>query len=117
KESFLDLECTVICAIRAQRCVLGTGGSVIYRKAAMEHLKDLGFIVFLDVPLPVLKERISLNPERGIACAPGQTLNDLYRERRALYKRWSDISCNNCAMSASEAATTILRSMPKNFRY
>ena len=116
KESFLDLECDVVCSIRAHRCVLGTGGSVIYRKPAMEHLKKLGLIVHLDVPLAVLKERIGANPERGIAQAPGQSLADLYKERKALYKRWSDFSCNNSAMSISETIQTILRQIPKDFK-
>ena len=74
KEAFLDAECTVIRAIKANRTVIGTGGSVVYREEAMRHLAKLGPIVHLDLPLAVIEERIARNPQRGLAIAPGQTL-------------------------------------------
>ena len=74
KEAFLDTECGVIRAIKANRTVIGTGGSVVYREEAMRHLVALGSIVHLDVPLAVIEERVARNPQRGLAIAPGQTL-------------------------------------------
>ncbi|MDR0239697.1 MAG: shikimate kinase [Deltaproteobacteria bacterium] len=97
KEAFLDVEATVICAIRAHRVVLATGGSVVYRESAMAHLRSLGPIVYLDVPLPVILERIARNPLRGLAIAPGQSVEDLFREREALYARYAD-----CAIDAGK---------------
>ena len=64
--------------------VLATGGSVVYRPEAMRYLTSLGPVVFLDVPLPLILERISRKPDRGLAIAPGQTVGDLFREREAL---------------------------------
>ena len=55
KEAFLDTECGVIRAIKANRTVIGTGGSVVYREEAMRHLVALGSIVHLDVPLAVIE--------------------------------------------------------------
>jgi shikimate kinase len=75
--------------------VLATGGSVVYRESAMEHLHSLGPVAYLDVPLPVILERIARNPQRGLAIAPGQSVEDLFREREALYSRYAD-----CAMDA-----------------
>ena len=91
KEAFLDAECTVIRAIKANRTVIGTGGSVVYREEAMRHLAKLGPIVHLDLPLAVIEERIARNPQRGLAIAPGQTLADIFREREALYAAWADL--------------------------
>ncbi|MDL2307586.1 shikimate kinase [Desulfovibrio sp. OttesenSCG-928-C06] len=87
KEEFLDMEETVIKRIRMQRCVIATGGSVVYRPGAVEHLRTLGPLLYVDVPLDIVLERIARKPDRGLAIAPGQTIEDLFNERRALYEK------------------------------
>lgn len=108
KEEFLDLECSVICSLRLSRAVLATGGSVVYREDAMRHLASLGPVVHLDVPLSVILERIARNPDRGLAIAPGQTVEDLFREREALYRRYADISLEVGSMTPTECAEAIV---------
>ncbi|CAI3242195.1 homoserine kinase [Desulfovibrio legallii] len=93
KRAFLDAEATVVCAIRAQRTVIATGGSVVYRPAAMAHLASLGPLVFLDVPFQLIEERVARNPERGIAMNPGESLRDIFDERQALYSRYARVHC------------------------
>lgn len=112
KESFLDLEATVICSIRAHRTVIGTGGSVVYRDAAMRHLAGLGCLVHLDVPLAVIEERVARNPERGLAIAPGQTLADIFHEREALYSRWRQLHCLTQNRNARQCALWIRDNLP-----
>ena len=92
KDEFLDLECRVVLELRLSRTVLATGGSVVYRERAMRHLSSLGPLVYLDVSLPVILERIARKPDRGLAIAPGQTVEDLFLEREELYRRYADIS-------------------------
>ncbi len=96
KDEFLDVEGAIISRIGARRSVISTGGSVVYRQYAVDHLKTLGPVVYLDVSLPIILERISRNPERGLAIAPGQTVEDLYNERKALYEAAADftVSCD-----------------------
>ena len=84
-------------SVRMQRAVLSTGGSVIYRPEAMHFLRGLGPVVFLDVPFAIILERISRKPDRGLAIAPGQTIEDLFREREALYHQWA-----TCRVAAGE---------------
>jgi shikimate kinase len=108
KEAFLDVEATVICAIRAHRVVLATGGSVVYRENAMAHLHSLGSIAYLNVPLPVILERIARNPLRGLAIAPDQSVEDLFREREALYARYTDCTIDAGGLSPEACAKTIL---------
>lgn len=108
KEEFLDLECQVIRTLRLSRTVLATGGSVVYREEAMRHLASLGPIVYLDVRLPVILERIARKPDRGLAIAPGQTVEDLFREREALYRRYADISLTVENLTPEECATAIV---------
>ena len=46
-EGFLDIEARVNASIEAERCVIATGGSVVYRDSAMQHLKEIGTVVYL----------------------------------------------------------------------
>lgn len=92
KEEFLDLECAVIRRVRLKRTVLSTGGSVVYREESVEHLKSLGPILYIDVPLEIILERIARKPDRGLAIAPGQTIEDLFNERRALYRKAAQVT-------------------------
>jgi shikimate kinase len=108
KEAFLDVEATVICAIKAHRVVLATGGSVVYRENAMAHLHSLGPIAYLDVPLPVILERIARNPLRGLAIAPGQSVEDLFREREALYIHYADCAIDARGLGPEACAKAIL---------
>lgn len=107
KEGFLDIEEAVIGSLQLKRCVLATGGSVVYREAAMRHLADLGPIVHLEAPLPVVEERIARNPDRGLAIAPGQTIGDLFREREALYRRYAAFSVDAASLGPMQCATAI----------
>ncbi len=86
KEQFLDIEGAIICRISINRTIISTGGSAIYRSHAMNHLRSLGPIIYIYVPLPEILERIARKPERGLAIAPGQTIEDLYNERAQLYE-------------------------------
>jgi shikimate kinase len=76
--------------------VIATGGSVVYSEPAMLHLKKLGPVIFLDVAIQELEQRINNLSTRGIASAAGQTFADIYAERRPLYLRYADIviDCN-----------------------
>ncbi|WP_165064850.1 homoserine kinase [Desulfovibrio sp. ZJ200] len=112
KEAFLDAECEVICAIKANRVVLATGGSVVYREAAMRRLAGLGPIVHLDVPLATVEERVARNPQRGLAIAPGQTLADIFREREELYRVWANVRCEAQAKNPLQCARWIIDHLP-----
>ena len=112
KDEFLDMEAEMICSLRASRTVVATGGSVVYRETGMRHLQSLGPVVRLDCPLAVVLERISHNPERGLAIAEGQTIEDLYLERQQLYIRYADIACN-ATRSPSQCAEWILARLPR----
>ncbi|MDR2893109.1 MAG: shikimate kinase [Deltaproteobacteria bacterium] len=91
KDEFLDMEATVIQRLRMQRCVIATGGSVVYRPQAVEHLRTLGPLLHLDASLEIVLERIARKPDRGLAIAPGQTVEDLYNERKLLYQQAEDL--------------------------
>ena len=90
-EGFLAIENRVNASIEAERAVIATGGSVVYGREAMEHLKSIGTVVYLRLSYPVLEKRLSDIEGRGVVLKRGQTLRDLYEERVPLYEQYADI--------------------------
>lgn len=91
-DAFRRLEEQYILGLDCRGAVIATGGSVVYSAPAMAHLKQTGVCVYLELPLGTLQERADSVDSRGLVRAPGQTLEDLYRERRPLYQRYADIA-------------------------
>lgn len=113
KEAFIDLEAEIVSGLRLSRTVIATGGSVVYRHSTMQHLAAMGPIVYLDVPLKAILERIARNPDRGLAIAPGQTVEDLFREREELYRRYASISVSTFGISPAESARRVLEQLAR----
>lgn len=111
KDAFLDVEGGVVGSLQTCHCILATGGSVVYRDRAMQHLLSLGPVIFLEVSLPLLLERVARNPNRGLAIAPGQTLEDLYAERLQLYKRYATHTITADKLSPSQCCEAIIQAV------
>lgn len=86
-----DIEEQVLLNTHLTNHVIATGGSAVYSEAGMLHLKKYGPVIFLDVALDELKQRIHNYETRGIAMHPGQSFQDLFDERRTLYLKYADI--------------------------
>lgn len=108
KEAFLDVEATVVASLRAKRIVVATGGSVVYRREAMRQLLSMGPVIHLEATLPLILERIARKPDRGLAIAPGQTIEDIFRERQALYRRYALCSIPVDVLTPQECAEAVL---------
>lgn len=106
---FLDLESKIIRSIVAGSVVISTGGSVIYRQDAIDFLAKLGPIVYIDVPLPIIEARIARKPDRGLVMAPGQTIEDLYNERKILYAKAACVSFTGSDAPAVSLARQVAR--------
>ena len=83
---FMEIENQVNASIEAERSVIATGGSVVYCRQAMSHLKENGTVVYLKVSLSTLEKRLGNLKRRGVILKKGQTLKDLYEERVPLYE-------------------------------
>ena len=66
-EPFLDAEEAAICSLACAGAVIAPGGSAVCRAGAIGHLRALGRVVYLHVPLPELERRIHNITTRGIA--------------------------------------------------
>lgn len=91
-DAFLRLEEQLGSTINAECTVIATGGSMVLSKAAMAHLKQLGTVIFIDVPLEEIERRVTNIKTRGIAFHPHETLRDVYRDRLPLYKKYADLT-------------------------
>lgn len=93
-EGFRELENEVNSGIDVQRSVIATGGSAVYGREAMEHFRKIGTVVYLKLPYAEIAERVGDLNARGVSMVPGQTLEDLYKERTPLYEKYAHITIN-----------------------
>ena len=90
-DGFMEIENRVNAEYNAEYTVIAPGGSVIYGREAMEHLKEIGTIVYLKLSYKSLEERLGDLRARGVVLKDGYTLRDLYNERTPLYEKYADI--------------------------
>ena len=112
-DCFAKLENHVNANIAARKTVIATGGSVIFGKEAMEHLRSIGKIVYLKVPLKELQRRVNNFETRGIMRKNGQTLADIFTERVPLYEQYADITVNFGKGSLQKNAEKIIKALCK----
>lgn len=107
-EGFIEIENQVNSKIDEKDTVIATGGSVIYGKEAMTHLSNIGTIVYIQLSLEILKDRLGNMKQRGVALKKGQDLKALYDERTPLYEKYSDIIVNSDGKSVEELLSMII---------
>ena len=92
-EGFLRVEERVNASLWAERCVIATGGSVVYSERAMAHLKSMGTVVYLRLGLASVEARLKNLFRRGVVMRrAGETVADLYAERVPLYEKYADVT-------------------------
>lgn len=92
-ERFIELEENAILSIgKTTNSVISLGGSSIYSDRAMNFLKSISKIVFLNAPLEKIKRRTVNFSERGIVGLKKKGLEKLFEERLTLYKRYAGIT-------------------------
>ena len=110
-EAFLDVEADAICSVECRGTVIAPGGSAVCRERSMSHLRALGRIVYLHLPLEELERRLSNISTRGIAMAPGETLADLFARRAPLYRNYADLTVDVGRQSLEETVALVLRAL------
>lgn len=105
-EGFLNIEASHLLMLNLVNHVIATGGSAVYSKAAMTHLAQNGTIVFLDLPLPQLQQRLNDLDHRGVTRKPDQSLAELFEERRPIYQHYADVTidCHHLNVEAVKQA-------------
>jgi shikimate kinase len=107
------IEEEILLKLDVRNKVIATGGSAVYSTPAMEHLKAHGVAVFLQVDLPTLKARVRDYETRGLAKRPDQSLDDLFVERCALYRKYADITIDCIGRTHEEVCVRIIKELTK----
>lgn len=107
---FIEVENRINAGLEVEHSVVATGGSVVYGKEAMEHLKSIGVVVYLSLPYEEINKRLSDIKGRGVVLRDGQTLKDLYDERTLLYEKYADVQIDETGLNVEETIEAILKS-------
>ena len=108
---FCAIEERYVLAIACEAHVIATGGSVVYSKPAMSHLRAAGTVVFMDLGVEKLERRLADIDGRGVIRMPGQSIADLYRERHPLYMQYSDIIIACEGLTPDQTVTNIIQKL------
>ena len=105
---FRKLETKVLSELSVYtRTVVSTGGGIIQEQVNWSYLRD-GLVVWLDVDLEILKQRVALDPTRPLA----DKLESLLETRRPLYNQ-ADIRVSTAVeQSAEEVSSQIIELIP-----
>ena len=75
---------------------------------AMEHLQEIGTVIYLEVAYPELEKRLEDIKGRGVVLRDGQTLYDLYLERTPLYEKYADIRISETGLDIEQTVEQIV---------
>ncbi len=102
QQGFLEIENRVNQGIFAENTVIATGGSAVFGKEAMEHLREISTVVYLKLSYESLKVRLGDLHERGVVMEEGQTLWDIMQLRCPLYEKYAHIAVDVEEMDIQE---------------
>jgi shikimate kinase len=92
---FLELEEAAILGLDVvSDCVIALGGSSVYSERAMNYLKSISTVVFLDASLAEIRRRAGDFSGRGIVGLRARGLEAVFLERLPLYRRYADVTIN-----------------------
>ena len=107
-KAFLEIENDVLKEVDVQHTIVATGGSAVFGMEAMEHLCNLGKIVYLDLSCEEIIRRVNNIKTRGIVMKKGKTLEDIYEERVPLYKKYADFDFKCDGLTMEECVSGIV---------
>ena len=108
---FLDAEADAIASVQCRHTVIAPGGSCICRRRAIEHMRNLGTVVYLQLTLEEVEGRIHNMATRGIALQPGQTLADVYAYRTPLYETCAHLTVPVHNQSLAETVEAVKQAL------
>ena len=110
-EGFKKVENDVISKLELDNTIIATGGSAVYGKEAMKHLRDISKVVYIELSEENIEDRLGDLNERGVVLEDGETLQELYDERIPLYKKYAHIIVNADDMVLREVVKNIEKVM------
>ncbi|WP_313578790.1 shikimate kinase [Lacrimispora sp.] len=115
QDGFLAVENRINAGLNVRHSVIAPGGSVIYGKEAMEHLKEISTVVYLKLSYESVEERLGNLVDRGVVLKDGMTLKDLYEERVPYYEKYADITIDENGLDAGKTVDRLRVIMEERF--
>lgn len=81
----------------------------------MEHLKQIGTVVYLQLSCEEINRRLGDLKQRGVALKDGQTLEELYAERVPLYEKYADVTFSAKEKESARSYPTCPLTLPCEF--
>tara|TARA_B100000902_G_scaffold390206_1_gene438743 strand:- start:211 stop:702 length:492 start_codon:yes stop_codon:yes gene_type:complete len=95
-EKFKKIEETILLSVKFNQTILATGGSVIFSKKAMSHIKSNSSVIYLEVSFKDIMDRVPDFSNRGFIKEADQTMKHAFNERESIYREFADhIVTNN----------------------
>ena len=95
-QKFKKIEEAAILSVEFNQTVLATGGSVIFSKKAMNHIKSNSSVIYLEVSFENIMDRIPDFSNRGFIKEVDQSVKRAFNERESIYREFADhIVTNN----------------------
>lgn len=110
-EVFCEIESDYLLKLNRTNTVIATGGSAVYSTIAMELLRAMGIVVFLDIPLDEIEKRLTNLAIRGVVMDPGENLQTLYAKRRSLYKQFAEVTVNCNGLDHEQTIQAIIQAI------
>ncbi len=108
-EAFYDVEEAALLAVDTDETVISTGGSAVYSEKGMENVCKNATVIYLELPLEEVYQRIENLHSRGIAGLSHKHFTKIYLERKALYEKYADITVDASGLSKDELLKKILK--------
>lgn len=110
-EIFKEMEREVLCSMDVSNAVIATGGSAVYYDDAMKHLAKDSIVLYIEIDLQGVKNRLRNIKTRGVAMSKGQTLDDLYEQRVPLYEKYADLNVRSDRNSMERTVDEMIRQL------
>ena len=107
---FWNVEERILCNLKCNDTVIATGGSAILFPKAIDHLKEIGRIVYLEQSIDLLKMRLSNLDSRGVTLDEGESIESLYNYRVPLYRKYSQTTVKVADKSVEDVVDEIIKS-------
>ena len=108
-EGFIEVENEILRDIEASKSIISTGGSAVYSDEAMQHLTEIGTVVYLQISYDELVNRLHDLQERGVVLKGGigMSLRELFDARKPLYEQYAEITVDVNDLTITAAARKV----------
>jgi shikimate kinase len=111
-KEFLKIEENYLVKADFNKFVIAPGGSAVYSNKGIQHLKEHSIMIYLQLSLDYLEERLLSLDERGVVRKAGQSIAGLFNERKILYEKYADITINCDSLTPDQIVLKLIEELP-----